>query len=84
MSARGTTNLGLRDQILALEWVRDHIGSFGGDPSAVTVFGESAGAISISLLMLNPKQNLFRAAVSTSRSLTDPRSWSRVLNPRFP
>lgn len=59
-------NLGLRDQILALQWVRDHISAFGGDPHKVTLFGESAGAISTALLMLNKTQDLFRGAIMQS------------------
>lgn len=50
----GVTNAGLRDQILALQWVRDHIADFGGDPEAVTLFGESAGGMSIACLMASP------------------------------
>lgn len=49
------TLVGLQDQLLALKWVQEHISSFGGDPNKVTVFGESAGAISIGLHMLNPQ-----------------------------
>ncbi len=48
------TNLGIADQICALEWIRDNIASFGGDPNNVTVFGESAGAMSIGALMGTP------------------------------
>lgn len=63
----GIANLGLLDQVAALEWVRDNIGGFGGDPGNVTVFGESAGAMSIGLLLAMPRaQGLFRRAILQS------------------
>lgn len=49
-----TDNLGIRDQIAALAWVREHIGAFGGDPNNITVFGQSAGAISTQTLVSSP------------------------------
>ena len=60
-------NLGLRDQIAALEWVREHIASFGGDPGNVTIFGESAGAMSIGALLASPRgRTLFHRAILQS------------------
>jgi para-nitrobenzyl esterase len=54
-SPQGTSgNYGLLDQIAALTWVREHISRFGGDPDNVTLFGESAGALSIIELMTSP------------------------------
>ncbi|VDO02475.1 unnamed protein product [Rodentolepis nana] len=52
-------NMGLKDQQLALKWVKDNIVAFNGDPDRITVFGESAGAVSTSLQYLNPTSRTY-------------------------
>ncbi|HUI25954.1 MAG TPA: carboxylesterase/lipase family protein [Candidatus Kryptonia bacterium] len=62
-------NQGLLDQIAALEWVRDEIAAFGGNPANVTIFGESAGSISVATLLATPRaKGLFRRAILQSGS----------------
>ena len=64
-------NYGLLDQIAALQWIRMNIEAFGGDPDRITLFGESAGAAAISLLMLSPlAKGLFHRAVMQSATAT--------------
>lgn len=64
-------NLGLHDQVMALQWIQENIAFFGGDPNKITLFGESAGAISIGILMMYPKsQPLFRRVIMQSGAPT--------------
>lgn len=63
-------NLGLLDQIAALEWIQRNISAFGGDASQVTIFGESAGGGSVSLLPIMPKaKGLFHRVIAQSGSV---------------
>ncbi|XP_074839066.1 acetylcholinesterase [Carettochelys insculpta] len=76
-SAEAPGNVGLLDQRLALRWVRDNVHLFGGNPRAVTLFGESAGAASVGLHLLAPASRpLFRRAVLQSGAPNAP--WASV------
>ena len=60
-------NFGFHDMVAALEWVRDEIAAFGGDPGNVTIFGESAGGISVGILLASPRAaGLFQHAIMQS------------------
>jgi carboxylesterase type B len=65
-------NYGMLDQVLALKWVQKNIHAFGGDPGAVTIFGQSAGSTSVSLQVLSPlSKGLFHRAIMESGSSLD-------------
>ncbi|XP_021182724.3 cholinesterase [Helicoverpa armigera] len=61
-------NQGLKDQLLALRWVKDNIDAFGGDSDKITLFGESAGGHSIDLHLLSPKEILYNKVILQSGS----------------
>jgi para-nitrobenzyl esterase len=64
-------NYGLMDQIAALQWVRQNIAGFGGDPANVTIFGQSAGAVDVNVLMTSPlAKGLFQKVIAESGTVT--------------
>ena len=66
---KADTNLGLRDQILGLQWIKDNIQAFGGDANNITLFGESAGGMSVACLLASPlAEGLFHKAIVQSGS----------------
>jgi para-nitrobenzyl esterase len=66
-SGKGSGTYGLQDMIAGLQWVKDNIDQFGGDPSRVTIFGESAGGIAVGMLSAAPPaKGLFQRAISES------------------
>src|ERR1700721_2957511 len=66
-------NYGLMDQIAALQWIQRNISNFGGDPANITIAGQSAGAMSVSMLMASPQaKNLFQRAIGESGGLFEP------------
>ncbi|XP_046283041.1 acetylcholinesterase isoform X4 [Marmota monax] len=70
-------NVGLLDQRLALQWVQENVAAFGGDPTSVTLFGESAGAASVGMHLLSPpSRSLFHRAVLQSGAPNGP--WATV------
>ncbi len=70
---KSSGNYGLLDMIAALQWIQENIESFGGDPNNVTIFGQSSGAISISVLIASPlATGLFNKAIAQSGGLFEP------------
>lgn len=70
---QGSGDYGLMDQIAALKWIQRNIGAFGGNPSQVTIAGQSAGAMSVSLLMASPPaKGLFERAIGQSGGVFEP------------
>lgn len=78
----GSGNYGLLDQIAALQWVRRNIAVFGGDPGQGTIFGQSSGAMSVSMLIASPlAKGLFRRAIGQSGGVFEPVALDPLFTP---
>lgn len=74
-------NAGMKDQVAALKWVKKNIKNFGGDPENITIFGESAGAASVSYHLVSPmSKGLFKRAIAMSGCLTN--TWAQSFEAR--
>lgn len=74
-------NAGMKDQVAALRWVKKNIKNFGGDPENITIFGESAGAASVSYHLVSPmSKGLFKSAIAMSGCLTN--TWAQSFEAR--
>lgn len=66
-------NFGLKDQVLALKWIKRNIKAFGGNPDSITIMGASAGAVSVHMHMMSPlSEGLFHRGIATSGLATAP------------